>query len=151
RAAMRMLPDLPELCFVEVGDFTGAAVRRAREVGVLRIVFVGMAGKLAKLGAGVLMTHYTRSKVDLGLLATLTAAAGGSPTDVAEVAAANTGRHTYEIWSRAGLLRPAGDLLCARVRDVLLRAGAGDADVAMVDFAGSDVVAATRPEWVTAA
>jgi cobalt-precorrin-5B (C1)-methyltransferase len=72
---------------------------------------------------------------------------------VAEVSAANTGRHAYEIWQREELLRPAGDELCQRVRSVLLRAGQGKltADVAMVDFSGAHVVAATRPEWVTAA
>jgi cobalt-precorrin-5B (C1)-methyltransferase len=70
-----------------------------------------------------------------------------------EVSAANTGRHAYEIWQRDGILRPAGDELCLRVRSVLLRAGQGrlTADVAMVDFGGTRVVAATRPEWVTAA
>ena len=29
-AAQRLLPDLPPVCFVEVGDFTGIALRRAR-------------------------------------------------------------------------------------------------------------------------
>ena len=106
--AMAMLPDLPEVCFVEVGDFTGAALHRAVEVGLERVVFVGMAGKLAKLAAGVLMTHYTRSKVDLGLLGDITRAAGGDEAVAADVDAANTGRHAYEIWERAGLLRPAG-------------------------------------------
>jgi cobalt-precorrin-5B (C1)-methyltransferase len=132
RGAMALLPGLPEVCFVEVGDFTGAALRRATEAGLTRLVFVGMAGKLAKLAAGVLMTHYTRSRVDLGLLGEVTAAAGGTP-------------------ELAGLLRPAGDGLCARVRSVLLRAGQGSltADVAMVDFTGTRVVAATRPEWVS--
>ena len=151
--AMAMLPDLPDVCFVEVGDFTGAALRRATEVGLERVVFVGMAGKLAKLAAGVLMTHYTRSKVDLGLLGDITLASGGDASVAAEVGAANTGRHAYEIWERAGLLRVSGDELCRRVRSVLRRAGRGrlDADVAMVDFAGRRVVAATRPDWVTAA
>ena len=153
KGAMALLPDLAEVCFVEVGDFTGAALRRALAVGLGRVIFVGMAGKLAKLAAGVLMTHYTRSKVDLGLLGDVTLAAGGSAAMAAEVAAANTGRHAYEIWQRGGLLRPAGDELCRRVRSVLLRAGQGklDADVAMVDFSGARVVAATKPEWVTAA
>ena len=153
KGAMALLPDLAEVCFVEVGDFTGAALRRALAAGLDRVVFVGMAGKLAKLAAGVLMTHYTRSKVDLGLLGDVTLAAGGSAAMAAEVAAANTGRHAYEIWQRGGLLRPAGDELCRRVRSVLLRAGQGklDADVAMVDFSGARVVAATKPEWVTAA
>jgi cobalt-precorrin-5B (C1)-methyltransferase len=153
KGAMALLPDLAEVCFVEVGDFTGAALRRALAVSLDRVIFVGMAGKLAKLAAGVLMTHYTRSKVDLGLLGDVTLAAGGSAGMAAEVSAANTGRHAYEIWQREGLLRPAGDELCLRVRSVLLRAGQGklDADVAMVDFSGARVVAATRPEWVTAA
>ena len=153
KGAMAMLPALPEVCFVEVGDFTGAALRRALAVGLQGVIFVGMAGKLAKLAAGVLMTHYTRSKVDLGLLGDATLAAGGSAAMAAEVSAANTGRHAYEIWQRAGILRPAGDELCLRVRKVLQRAGQGRlaADVAMVDFSGTRVVAATRPEWVTAA
>jgi cobalt-precorrin-5B (C1)-methyltransferase len=151
KGAMALLPDLPEVCFVEVGDFTGAAIRRALAVGVDRVIFVGMAGKLAKLAAGVLMTHYTRSKVDLGLLGEVTSAAGGRPDLAAEVAAANTGRHAYELWEREGLLRVAGDQLCERVRSVLVRAGQGQltADVAMVDFTGRAVVAATRAEWVT--
>ncbi len=153
KGAMSLLPDLPEVCFVEVGDFTGAALRRALEVDLERVIFVGMAGKLAKLAAGVLMTHYTRSKVDLGLLADVTRAAGGRTAVADEVGAANTGRHAYEIWQREGLLRPAGDELCRRVRAVLLRAGQGRlaADVAMVDFSGARVVAASREEWVTAA
>ena len=153
KGAMALLPDLAEVCFVEVGDFTGAALRRALAVGLDGVIFVGMAGKLAKLAAGVLMTHYTRSKVDLGLLGDVTLAAGGTAAVAEEVAAANTGRHAYEIWQREELLRAAGDELCQRVRSVLLRAGQGrlTADVAMVDFSGSRVVAATRPGWVTAA
>jgi cobalt-precorrin-5B (C1)-methyltransferase len=153
KGAMALLPGLPEVCFVEVGDFTGAALRRALTVELERVVFVGMAGKLAKLAAGVLMTHYTRSKVDLTLLRDVTLAAGGSERVAQEVAAANTGRHAYEIWQREGMLREAGDELCLRVRAVLVRAGRGrlDADVAMVDFSGSTVVAATRAGWVTAA
>jgi cobalt-precorrin-5B (C1)-methyltransferase len=147
KGAMALLPDLPEVCFIEVGDFTGAALRTAVERGIARVVFVGMVGKLTKLAAGVLMTHYTRSTVDTSLLGRITAECGGDP---APVDAANTARHAYELWADAGLLRAAGDLLCARVRDVLTRFTAGriGADVAMVDFTGRTVVAATVPEWV---
>ena len=118
-----------------------------------------MVGKLSKLAAGVLMTHYTRSAVDTGLLADLTASAAsaGAAEEVgaadgvgAAVAEANTARHAYELWAAAGLVRAAGDLLCARVRDVLVAFARGrlTADVAMVDFTGRTAVAATRPEWV---
>ncbi|MFI6264907.1 cobalt-precorrin-5B (C(1))-methyltransferase [Micromonospora sp. NPDC051006] len=145
RAARALLPELPEVCFVEVGDFTGAAVTAAVADGLTGVVFVGMAGKLAKLAAGVLMTHYTRSKVDLSLLGSVTAEAGGGPELVAAVTEANTGRHAYELWDAAGLLTPAGDLLCRRVRAVLRRFAESEVavDVAMVDFAGSRVVASS--------
>lgn len=145
KAAMALLPQLPPVCFVEVGDFTGAAVTAAVESGLAEVVFVGMAGKLAKLAAGILMTHYTRSKVDLSLLAEVTAAAGGPAELVEAVTAANTGRHAYELWESAQLLGPAGDLLCRRVAEVLTRFSGGrlTADVALVDFAGDRVVASS--------
>jgi cobalt-precorrin-5B (C1)-methyltransferase len=149
RGAMTLFPDLPEVCFVEVGDFTGAALRIAAERGIARVVFVGMVGKLTKLAAGVLMTHYTRSTVDTGLLGRLTRGAGSSEALAAEVDRANTARHAYELWEAAGVLRGAGDALCRQARDVLVRFGGLPTEVAMVDFAGRTVVAATEPEWIT--
>jgi len=159
KGAMALLPGLPEVCFVEVGDFTGAALRRAMQYGVARVVFVGMAGKLTKLAAGVLMTHYTRSKVSTGLLGHITRVAGGGGELTARVAAANTARHAVELWTEAGLLGPAGAELCRRVADVLARfcaelavpgraAPAGTApaiEVIMVDFTGRNLIA-TFPE-----
>ncbi|ETK37096.1 cobalt-precorrin-5B (C(1))-methyltransferase [Microbispora sp. ATCC PTA-5024] len=146
RAAMRLRPDLPEVCFVEVGDFTGAALRRAVEAGLSEVVFVGMAGKLAKLAAGVLMTHYTRSKVDRGLLASITGRAGGDEALIGRVAEANTARHAYELWEEAGLLEPAARLVCVRVKEVLERftEGALAATVVMVDPDGHAPVASSE-------
>jgi len=148
KGAMTLLPDLPDGCFVEVGDFTGAALREAARGGIGRIVFAGMAGKLSKLAAGVLMTHYTRSKVPTLLLAEITSAVGGSAELAAQVARANTARHALEIWAAAGLSRPAGTELCRRTADVLGRFSAGLADryepkieVIMVDFTGRNVIA----------
>lgn len=150
KGAMKLLPQLPEVCFVEVGDFTGAALRRAVQHELKHIVFAGMAGKLTKLAAGVLMTHYTRSKVDLALLADITRAAGG-PEDLAEqIGNANTARHAAELWDQAGLLPAAGRELCARAARVLSRfsaeiAGPGteppQVRVIMVDFTGQQKIA----------
>jgi cobalt-precorrin-5B (C1)-methyltransferase len=135
RAAMRLYPDLDEVCFIEVGDFTGHALKRAAARGLARCAFVGMAGKLAKLGAGVMMTHWTRSRVDPDLLACLTAEAGGTPELVDAVGRANTARHAYELWSAAGLAAPC-DLLCAQVAANLARFAGGRLaiEVIMVDF-----------------
>ena len=139
KGAMALLPGLPEVCFVEVGDFTGAALRRAIEHRVARVVFVGMAGKLTKLAAGVLMTHYTRSKVSTGLLGDITRAAGGDGDLVARVSGANTARHAVELWTEAGLLAAAGAELCRRVADVL---GRFCAEIAAAPVAIATVAAA---------
>ena len=151
KGAMKMLPDLPEVCFVEVGDFTGAALRKAVEHQLNHVVFAGMAGKLTKLAAGVLMTHYTRSKVDLALLADITRAAGGTPEITERVASANTARHAAELWDEAALLPAAGRELCARAARVLARFAAELAApdgkpppgirVIMVDFTGQAKIA----------
>lgn len=151
KAAMRLLPDLPPVCFVEVGDFTGAALKQAVADDLRDVVFVGMAGKLTKLASGVLMTHYTKSKVDTAVLVEVTAEAGGDAALVEAVRGANTARHAYEMWEAAGVLRDAGGLLCGRVATVLTRFCGLPARVAMVDPQGAGVVAATEPDWVAAA
>jgi cobalt-precorrin-5B (C1)-methyltransferase len=135
KAAMRLLPDLEEVNFVEVGDFTGQALKRAVENKLERCFFVGMAGKISKLAAGVMMTHWTRSKVDNDLLAEITAKAGGSPTLIAEVENANTARHAYELW-RSADLTDAADLLCRQAAENLVEYTEGklEVHVVLVDF-----------------
>jgi cobalt-precorrin-5B (C1)-methyltransferase len=135
RAAMRLLPDLEEVCFIEVGDFTGQAIKGAVKNGLRRGFFVGMAGKLTKLAAGIMMTHWTRSKVDNELLAEITGEAGGDAQLVEEVKGANTARHAYELW-RAAHLERAPDLLCGRVAENLCDYAGGDIEMhaIMVDF-----------------
>src|SRR5579871_2176168 len=145
KGAMALLPGLPEVCFVEVGDFTGAALRKAVEHGVPEVVFVGMIGKLTKLAAGILMTHYTRSAVDTEVLAGITDRATGDAELAQRVRAANTARHAYEVWDAAGVLDACGVVLCDQVADVLARFTEGHvaASVAMVDFTGRRLVAAS--------
>lgn len=142
RAAARLLPHLPDVCFVEVGDFTGIALRHAVAAGMTRAVFVGMAGKIAKLAAGVMMTHFRRSKVDVALLADL-ARATGAPAGVVEAATSTvTARHFFDACVAAGCREPLSEL-CVRAR-AACRAhvnGRLDVEVVMVDFDGEEVVA----------
>ena len=153
KAAMRLLPDLEEVNFVEVGDFTGQAIKKAVENGLERCFFVGMAGKISKLAAGVMMTHWTRSKVDNDLLAKITLEAGGSTNLVEEVKGANTARHAYELWRSAHLDRGA-DLLCQQAAENLAEYAKGklEVHVILVDFdtlepAGASPGALTLTTW----
>jgi cobalt-precorrin-5B (C1)-methyltransferase len=154
KAAMRLLPDLEEVCFVEVGDFTGHALKGAVKNGLGRVFFVGMVGKLTKLAAGVMMTHWTRSKVDNELLAEITGKAGGGLEVVGQVRNANTARHAYELWREAGL-QEAAHLLCALAAENLREYAEGriEVHVIMVDFdtlepVGASPGALTLTSWV---
>lgn len=160
KGAMRLLPALPEACFVEVGEHTGAALRRAVEHGITRVVFVGMIGKLTELAAGGPTVHPTPSKVPTDLLGEITTAMGGPPELAGEVARADTAGHAYEIWETAGSLGPCARELCRRVAGVLERFAAGEpaaspgadasgwargggpiaAQVVLVDFTGERMV-----------
>ena len=142
RAAQRLLADLAPVCFVEVGDFTGIALRRAAGAGIQRITWVGMAGKIAKLAAGVLMTHYRRSKVDGELLAEVARAAGAPAAVVDAATATATARHFAEVCVEHGALEPLAEL-CRRAAGACAAHvdGALAVEVIMVDFAGEEVLA----------
>ena len=142
KAAMRLRPDLPEVCFVEVGDFTGIALRRAAATGMERVVFVGMAGKISKLAAGVMMTHFHRSEVDGALLAEIARGAGAPPGVVDAATATSTARHFFEVCVAEGSIEALVEL-CRRAR-AACRSHVREAlavDVVMDDFDGAAVVA----------
>ncbi|HZU74738.1 MAG TPA: cobalt-precorrin-5B (C(1))-methyltransferase [Acidimicrobiales bacterium] len=140
--AQRRFPGLPPVCFVEVGDFTGIALRRVAHHHLERITFVGMAGKITKLAAGVLMTHYRRSKVDGELMAEV-ARASAAPQAVIDAATATaTARHFTEVCLQCGHRAPL-DELCRRAA-AACRAHAGDSlavEVLMTDFEGTELIA----------
>jgi cobalt-precorrin-5B (C1)-methyltransferase len=104
-----------------------------------------MAGKISKLAAGVMMTHWTRSKVDNDLLAEVTTRAGGPASLVEEVKNANTARHAYELW-RSADLPDAANLLCQRAAENLFEYAKGELEVhvILVDFDTLDPAGASR-------
>lgn len=142
RAAIRLRPDLPEVCFVEVGDFTGTALRRAANDGIRRAVLVAMAGKITKLAAGVMMTHFHRSQVDGDLLAAAARETGAPAEVVAAATETATARHFFETCLAAGDVAPL-QRVCALARTACEAhtGGAVATEVVMVDFEGERVVA----------
>ncbi|MHB1987880.1 MAG: cobalt-precorrin-5B (C(1))-methyltransferase [Acidimicrobiales bacterium] len=140
--AMALLPGLDPVCFVEVGDFTGIALRRVVATGMTHCHLVAMAGKLTKLASGVMMTHFHRTDVDTTLLATLARQAGSSLEVVAAATETATARHFAEVCVARGELGPL-QLLAEKARDAC-RSHAGDRvqiSVWMSDFAGERVLA----------
>jgi cobalt-precorrin-5B (C1)-methyltransferase len=142
QAAFRLFPDLPEVCVVEVGDFTGICLRHMTGADMDAAIFVGMTGKIAKLAAGVMMTHFHRSKVDNQLLAQVAIDTGAPDGVVAAATETETARHFFDACLAAGCTAPL-QRLCAMAASAC-RAhvhGALAVDVLMVDFEGASVVA----------
>lgn len=145
-AAQRLYPTLSPVCFVEVGDFTGIALRKAASLGITAVTFVGMAGKIAKLAAGVMMTHYRRSRVDSQLLAEV-AQACGAPSRVVEAATATaTARHFAETCMEEGAVAVLEELCARAASNCALHMSASatvtpTVSVVMVDFEGEKVIA----------
>jgi cobalt-precorrin-5B (C1)-methyltransferase len=142
RKALEMMPELDEICFVEVGDYTGVALRRCAGKGMSRVVLVAMAGKITKLAAGVMMTHFRRSKVDTELLERVATETNAPPGVVASARQTETARHFAETCVAAGFTAPLRRLCeLTSERCVEHVAGALGCEVVMVDFEAESVLA----------
>jgi cobalt-precorrin-5B (C1)-methyltransferase len=142
QAAARLFSALDPVCIVEVGDFTGIALRRCAALGIERVAVVAMAGKITKLAAGVMMTHFHRSEVDTELLARVAVETDAPPEAVSAATETATARHFFEVCVAAGAMAPLVRL--CQLAALRCRAHAGDrieVEVLMVDFEGNEVVA----------
>jgi cobalt-precorrin-5B (C1)-methyltransferase len=113
--ARGLRPGLPAEAFVEMGEFTGHLLKRARDRGIARVTLSGMIGKLSKIACGHFMTHVAGNQVDLGYLAGVARRLGGSPELAGEIEHANSARHVQEMVLERG---PEGffDALAADAR-----------------------------------
>lgn len=96
---------LPELAYVEMGIFTGHALRRCVRRGVTEATLAGMIGKFSKLAQGHFQTHVAGNQVDPAFLAEIAAGCGASPALLDQVHGANTARHVQELIQAAHLNR----------------------------------------------
>jgi len=97
-----------------------------------------MAGKLAKLAAGVMMTHFHHSEVDTGLLRGLAIEAEAPQAVVDAATETATARHFFDACLTHGCLAPLA-LLCERARAACIaHAGSSfELQVILVDYEGS--------------
>jgi cobalt-precorrin-5B (C1)-methyltransferase len=129
---------LPELAFVEMGEFTGHALKRCARRGIQRVTLVGMVGKMSKLAQGHMMTHVAGNQVDLGFLASVAADCGASAVLQQAIRGANTARHFQELTLAAGLtdvFDRLADLVCQQCSAVVR--GALAVECLLFDFDGT--------------
>jgi cobalt-precorrin-5B (C1)-methyltransferase len=136
--AMRLLPALPEVAFVEMGEFTGHCLKRAARLGLDQVSLAGMVGKMSKIAQGHFMTHVAGNQVDLGFLADLAAECGADLALVDAIRVANTARHFQELvlaHGVAGVFDRLAALVCGRSSTLVH--GALAVDCYIFDFDGT--------------
>ena len=113
-AAVARRRDLPEVAYLDMGDFAGGLLKYLRAHPVPNLTLAGGFGKFSKLAQGHLDLHSGRSQVDLDWLADRLADLGG---DADLVAAARTANTAAEVLGRA---TAAGIPIAGRVAELAL-------------------------------
>lgn len=142
KCAMELFTHLDRVCFVEIGDFTGVALKRAQGKKIKKISWVGMAGKISKLANEVMMTHFHRSDLNNSILLNAAIMANASESVKDAATATNTARHFFEVCVEQSEIEPL-TILCKLAKEACQNyvSNAIDIEVLMVDFDGEMVVA----------
>jgi len=104
--------DLPEHCFVQMGDFSGYTIQQCGRKDIKKAYVVGFIGKLAKMAAGVKQTHVKGSKVDMKFLSELAKRCNAEDSLIQDIKKANTARHVSEI-IQENRIEGFFDLICS--------------------------------------
>ncbi len=133
----RTILELPDHCYIQMGDFAAYSIRQAAMRGIKKVVIAGFIGKLSKIAMGVKQTHVKGSKVDNNFLAKIASEVNASNEVVEEIKQANTARHVSEIVMKHNL-KGYFDLICKYVCDNMSRYADGKVKVEtiMFDFDG---------------
>jgi cobalt-precorrin-5B (C1)-methyltransferase len=135
--AVQAFHGLPDAALIDMGDFVGGTLKYLRRHPIPRVTLAGGFAKLAKLAAGHLDLHSSRSTVDLTGLAELLAERGAAGEVVANARGAGSAHQVLELAREVGL--PLADDVAERAREVGLGRldGACALEVAIFDRNGS--------------
>jgi cobalt-precorrin-5B (C1)-methyltransferase len=135
-AVVQRLYGLPEIAFIDMGDFVGGTLKYLRRHPIPRLTLAGGFAKLCKLADGAMDLHSGRSEVDRDQLAAALAELQASPATIAAAHQANTANEILGMARAEGL--PLGDLVAERARRHALGLldGATAVEVIVVDRQG---------------
>ncbi len=130
--------DLPEHCFVQIGDFSGYAIQQCGRKDIKKAYVVGFIGKLAKMAAGIKQTHVKGSKVDMSFLAELAQKCNANENVTLQIKRANTARHVSEIIQQ-NEINGFFDLICDKTHKHMRKHSDEKVpiDVILFDFEGN--------------
>ena len=86
-----------------MGDFVGGMLKYLRTHPVPRVTIAGGVAKMTKLAQGMLDLHSARGSVDLGALAEVARACGGSEELARRIVGANTTPEAFALAASEGI------------------------------------------------
>jgi cobalt-precorrin-5B (C1)-methyltransferase len=134
--AIQRLYALPDHALIDMGDFVGGTLKYLRRHPIARLTLAGGFAKMAKLAAGHLDLHSSRSRVDPAMLTAMLAAAGAGDKSLTAARGADS---AGAVLAAAGRRAPAlAEAVARRAREVALATLSGGiaVEVAVVDRAG---------------
>jgi len=139
---LKELTGLPQACFVQMGDFLGAAMDTAQKVGIHKVSIGAMVGKLTKIAQGERVTHARRSKVNTELLATIAIEVGATEDIAQEIRQSETARFAAERMGDVGLALPFYQALAEHTLNTLHTQypDCFTLEVKVCDFEGNKVI-----------
>ncbi len=111
---VRRLYGLPEVAFLDMGDFAGGLLKYLRRHPLPKLTIAGGFAKMTKFAAGHLDLHSGRSQVDIAWLVARLAELGATPTMIATAGRAPTAFGVLEAARQAGV--PLADVIAAKAR-----------------------------------
>lgn len=139
KAAMKLIPEMNDMAFIQAGDFMGIGLRAAKRYQLQRVSMVVMIGKMGKLISGRMMTHVSGHAVNFQFLSQLAGDEGISEALCGEIAHANTGRHVLNLVRRDPSAQQFLNRLCRETfyqSDKYVKSVLG-IEVLLIDFDGS--------------
>jgi cobalt-precorrin-5B (C1)-methyltransferase len=134
--AVQRLYALPDHALIDMGDFVGGTLKYLRRRPVARLTLAGGFAKMAKLAAGHLDLHSSKSQVEPALLSEMLCSIGPDDRTLEAASGAETAGALLEV---AGSWRAAlADSVARRARETALAtlSGATAVEVAIVDRGG---------------
>jgi cobalt-precorrin-5B (C1)-methyltransferase len=141
----KALFNLPDHCFVQMGDFAGYSIKQCISKKLKKAIIAGFIGKLTKMAMGVKQTHVAGSHVDMEFMARLAAECKAPPNVVQEITSANTARHVSEIIKKNNI---GGyyDLVCKKVYEHMHEHAKGQLQIEVILFEFDGMVIGRHPK-----
>ena len=132
-------PDLQPQGFIHYGNFIGATLSLAAELGIHRVTMGIMLGKAVKLAEGNLDTHSKNVVMNRGFLKKVAEEAGCSPAAAAEIERLTLARELWDALQQDDLQRFLNAILarCRAACETVYPVSAGKLDILLLDEEGN--------------